>query len=262
MTLSPQIPKDLLQEAAQLIREAHYLLALTGAGMSVESGIPPFRGPGGIWTKHGEPPMDGFQRFMADPKKAWEERLNPTGPMVEFREALDNAQPNPGHIALARMEEMGILKGLITQNVDNLHLKAGSRNVMEIHGNMTLLRCLGCNRRYKRGEIPLDVLPPACPACGGLIKSDGVAFGEPIPRDVLARCQEEADRCDCMLVVGTSATVYPAAAFPQYAIRRGHPVIEVNLYPSELTQMCRLSLTGPSGEVLPVLLEVMRTGQA
>jgi len=262
MTASPPVNTELLEEAARLIREARYLLALTGAGMSVESGIPPFRGPGGIWTKYGEPPMDGFQRFMADPKKAWEERLNPQGPMVELRKALDIARPNPGHTTLAQMEEQGLLKGLITQNIDNLHLEAGSRNVLEIHGNATLLRCLGCNRRFKPEEIPLDELPPTCPDCGGLVKSDTVQFGEPIPRDVLARCQEEADRCDCMLVVGTSATVYPAAAFPQYAIRRGHPVIEINLYESELTAMCRLSLTGPSGEVLPALLEALNAGLA
>ncbi|MBW2093166.1 MAG: hypothetical protein JRI34_13725 [Deltaproteobacteria bacterium] len=249
--------KELI-EAAKILSQANYVVALTGAGMSVESGIPPFRGPGGIWTKYGEPPMDGYQRFMADPKKAWEETLNPKGPMVELRTALEKAAPNPGHIALAELEKEGLLKALITQNIDNLHYAAGSANVLEIHGNATLVRCLNCNTRYKREEVSFEELPPKCPQCAGILKSDTVFFGEPIPMDVLQRCQEESSRCDCMVVAGTSATVYPAAAFPQQIIRQGHPVIEVNLYESELTRHCRISLRGPSGEILPKLAELIR----
>ncbi|MBW2062421.1 MAG: NAD-dependent deacylase [Deltaproteobacteria bacterium] len=258
MDQTKELDREKLVEAQETILQAGYVVALTGAGMSVESGIPPFRGPGGLWTKHGEPPMDGFQRFLADPKKSWEERLNPTGPMVELRKALEKSAPNPGHIALADLEKMDILKALITQNVDNLHKAAGSSNVLEIHGNYTLLRCLDCNTRYKREEISLEALPPKCPKCGGIIKSDGVAFGEPIPPDVLQRCQEESSRCDCMLVIGTSATVYPAAAFPQQIMRQGHPVIEVNLYESELTPFCKISLHGPSGEIMPKLVEIIK----
>ncbi len=249
--------KKQLAEAAETISKASYVLALTGAGMSVESGIPPFRGPGGIWTKYGEPPMDGYQRFMADPKKAWEETLNPKGPMVELRAALEKAAPNPGHIALANLEKKGIIKALITQNIDNLHYAAGSTNVLEIHGNVTLVRCLNCNSRFKREEVSFEELPPKCPECRGILKSDTVFFGEPIPMDVLQRCQEESSKCDCMLVVGTSATVYPAAAFPQQILRQGNPVIEVNLYESELTRQCHISLRGPSGEILPKLVELL-----
>jgi len=252
------VDRDKLSRAAETIFKSTYVMALTGAGMSVESGIPPFRGPGGLWTKHGEPPMDGYQRFLADPKKSWEERLNPRGPMVELRESLRKAVPNPGHHALVDLEKMGILKALITQNVDNLHKAAGSSNVLEIHGNFTLLRCLDCNARYQNDEVPLETLPPRCPQCGGIIKSDGVAFGEPIPRDVLSGCQNETLKCDCMLVIGTSATVYPAAAFPQHLMRQGHPVIEVNLYESEITPMCRISLKGPSGVIMPELVKILR----
>ena len=253
-----EIDKDKLNETADVILRSQYVAALTGAGMSVESGIPPFRGPGGLWTKHGEPPMDGYQRFLADPKKHWEERLNPTGPMVEFRKAFEGAAPNPGHTALVELEEMGILKAMITQNVDNLHKAAGSKNVLEIHGNYSLLRCINCNARYEREEISLDSLPPKCPQCSGIVKGDGVAFGEPIPPDVLEGCQEVSSQCDCMLVIGTSATVYPAAAFPQQILKQGNPVIEINLYESDLTPLCQISLQGPSGEIMPKLVEVIK----
>lgn len=260
MNQTKEIDRERLIQAAGTILRAKYVTALTGAGMSVESGIPPFRGPGGLWTKHGEPPMDGHQRFLADPKKAWEEWLNPKGPMVELRDSLQKAAPNPGHTALAELEKMGILKALITQNVDNLHKASGSVNVLEIHGNYTLLRCLECNSRYGRDgfEISPESLPPKCPQCSGIIKGDTVAFGEPIPSDVLQGCQEESARSDCMLVIGTSATVYPAAAFPQQIMRQGHPVIEINLYESDLTPLCQISLQGPSGEIMPQLVEIIK----
>jgi len=214
---SEQLNRE-IDDAAELILSAKYLVGLTGAGVSVESGIPPFRGPGGLWTKHGEPPMDGYQRFLAE------------------------------------LEKLGILKCLITQNVDNLHRAAGSVNLAEIHGNFMLDRCISCGSRFRRGEISLEVLPPRCPKCGGLVKGDGVAFGEPIPLDVLALCQSETDKSDCMLVAGTSAMVYPAAAFPQEVWRRGGSLIEVNLYESELTRICWISLRGQTGTILPELL--------
>jgi NAD-dependent deacetylase len=256
--MADEIDESRLREAARLLMEASYVVALTGAGMSVESGIPPFRGPGGIWTKYGEPPMDQYQQFLADPKKYWLERTQPSGPMAEFREVLLKASPNPGHYALAELESMGVVKSIITQNIDNLHQAAGSRNIIEIHGNATLLRCISCQTQYKRNEIPLDELPPKCPRCQGIVKYDTVMFGEPIPPDVLMRCEQETEMCDCMLVIGTSATVYPAAAFPQHVASRGHPLIEVNLYESALTGICRISLKGPSGEVLPKLVQEVR----
>ena len=250
-----------LEKAAKTILGAQYVMALTGAGMSVESNIPPFRGPGGIWTKYGEPPMDGYQRFMRDPKKAWEEMINPKGPYAGLGEALEQARPNPGHTALAELEKMGILKTVITQNVDNLHLAAGSKHVLEIHGNFKLLRCMSCHTRYKREEVSLDMLPPQCPQCSGTLKTDMVMFGEPIPMDVLRGCQQETSKCDCMLVLGTSATVYPAASFPQDVRGRGYPLIEVNLYESDITPRCQISLRGTTGEVLPRLVEEIKKGR-
>jgi NAD-dependent deacetylase len=250
---------EALEAAAECVARAHYVVALTGAGLSVESGIPPFRGPNGLWTKHGEPPMNGFQRFLANPRRAWEERLNPTGPMRELWEALGSARPNPGHIALVDLEDMGVLRALITQNVDNLHRLAGSRRLLEIHGNATLIRCLGCVTRFRSDAIDFASLPPRCPRCGGLLKSDTVSFGEPIPPDVLEGCFEEAARADCMIVVGTSATVYPAAQFPLDVHQRGGDLIEVNPYPSELTAVSRHTLQGPAGEVLPRLAALIRS---
>ncbi|MFO7965318.1 MAG: NAD-dependent deacylase [Desulfobacterales bacterium] len=246
-----------IEKAARIMVEASYAVALTGAGISVESGIPPFRGPGGIWTRYGEPPMDGYQRFLENPKETWENRLNPKGPMVEFVNALKNAVPNAGHLALAELEEIGIIKSVITQNIDNLHWEACSRKVIEIHGNAMRLRCIGCGRRYDPEDIATDQLPPACPGCRGILKSDTVFFGEPIPPDTLAACDAEAAKCDCMVVVGTSATVYPAAAFPRKILRSGKPVIEINADESGLTPHCRVSLRGSAGIILPAIVEAV-----
>jgi NAD-dependent deacetylase len=251
-------PLAALEAAADCLAHARYVIALTGAGLSVESGIPPFRGPGGLWTKHGEPPMNGFQRFLADPRGAWEDRLNPSGPMRELWSALSAARPNPGHRAFVELENLGVLRSLITQNVDNLHRLAGTRRLLEIHGNATLIRCLGCGRRFARDEIDFSELPPHCPGCNGLLKSDTVSFGEPIPSDVLEGCFEEAARADCMIVAGTSATVYPAAQFPLDVHERGGDLIEINPYPSELTAVSRHVLQGPAGEILPQLVELVR----
>src|SRR5215831_17898730 len=186
-----------IQRAAEIILDSSYPIALTGAGMSVESGIPPFRGPGGLWTKYGEPPMNQFQRFMADPKKAWEERLSSRND--EFYKPLTEARPNPGHIALAELEALGVLKFVITQNVDDLHRQAGQKALAEIHGNWKLMRCLECTSRFEPEEISLAVLPPKCPKCGGMVKSDTVSFGEPIPTDVLIRCQDHSARSDLVI---------------------------------------------------------------
>jgi NAD-dependent deacetylase len=249
---------QLLDQAAEAVAQARYVIALTGAGMSVDSGIPPFRGPGGLWTKHGEPPMNGYQRFLADPATAWRERISPSGPMAELWETLRRARPNAGHHALVELEELGVLRCLITQNVDDLHRAAGQRTVAEIHGNYTLIRCIECASRFAREAISLHELPPRCPRCQGILKSDTVSFGEPIPSDVLAQCFQETEGCDCMLVAGTSATVYPAAQFPLDVRQRGGQLIEVNLYESELTPYCTVSLRGSSATVLPQLVARVR----
>ena len=248
-----------IERAAKLLLRSKYVTALSGAGISVESGIRPFRGPGGLWTERGEPPMDGYQRFMRDPKGHWEGIMKRRAETGEFSRTIGEAKPNEAHTALAELEQLGILKYLITQNIDNLHIEAGSKNVAEIHGNTRKLRCIECNERYGRDEIPLDVLPPRCPRCNGIIKTDTVMFGEPIPMDVLRVCQREAQRSDCMITVGTSAFVYPAAGFPLEVKRRGGIIVEVNLYESDMTQICDISLRGKATEVMSQLVECIKS---
>ena len=250
--------KGNIDAAAELLLKAKYVVCLTGAGASVESGIRPFRGPDGIWTEYGEPPMDGYQRFMADPKGEWEKLIKREGYIGIALQAFETAQPNPGHYALAELEELGILKYLITQNVDNFHRAAGNKKLAEIHGNLHLVRCIRCNSRYPQEEISLEELPPSCPKCGGMIKIDTVMFGEPIPPDVLRVCQEEVHKCDCMLSVGTSAFVYPAAGFPSFVKGQGGSLIEVDLYETGNTYMCDISIRGKSGEILPKLVDSVK----
>jgi NAD-dependent deacetylase len=265
MTLDPDSSDFVICEAlarqialaAGWIAAARSVVALTGAGLSVESGIPPFRGPGGLWTKYGEPPLDGYQRFLRDPRQAWLDRLSPREPWAQaLGETLARAKPNAGHRALAELEALGRCDAVITQNIDDLHRQAGARRLLEIHGNHKLLRCLGCLARFGPGELEIDSasLPPRCPSCGGLVKGDTVQFGEPIPADVLRRCHEAVEGADTMLVIGTSATVYPAAEFPLEVLRRGGRLIEVNPEPSELTELASLSLRGPGGALLPRLV--------
>jgi NAD-dependent deacetylase len=246
-----------LNRAADLLVSSRHPIAMTGAGVSVESGIPPFRGPGGLWTKHGEPPMDGYQRFLADPQGYWEERLRAPSEIVQ---ALAQAQPNAGHYAMVELEQIGVLHHLITQNIDNLHRAAGQRKLAEIHGNALLLRCIGCRQRFPREAIAITPahLPPRCPSCAGIIKVDTVHFGEPIPPDVLEVCFRETRQADCMLVAGTSALVYPAASFPQMLKEGGGVLIEVNLYDTPLTPLADCSLRGSFGEILPTLVEQVR----
>ena len=255
-----------LDLAARIVAESSYLIALVGAGLSKESGIPTFRGGDGLWDKHGEPPMDGYQRFLADPAAWWAERLAEQEKMSEFSKAIEEAQPNPGHLALADMEREGILKHIITQNIDNLHQLAGSAAITEIHGNRTKQRCIECSRRWPREEFPSTSLraglsgevPPRCPDCGGLVKNDTVMFGEPIPQDALESCYREAQQADAVLLIGTSAVVYPAAEFPAIVYRRGGRLIEVNPQETPLSDACAAVLRAPSGEALPELLERAR----
>ncbi len=252
-----QTQADKIRKAAETLADARYVVALTGAGVSVESGIPDFRGPDGLWTKYGEPPLDDYRRFLQDPKADWLRRLKREGYTKELHDTLDRAVPNPGHYALAEMERMGILKCLITQNIDNLDRIAGSRNIAEVHGNMTILRCIECGARYSRREISVETLPPRCPACSGIVKSDTVFFGEGIPPDVMQKCVSELRRCDCMLIAGTSAAVYPAAGFPKEVMLRGGCLLEVNLSETPLSEFCAVSVKGKTGEILPQLVRTI-----
>jgi NAD-dependent deacetylase len=250
-----------IEKAAEILISAKYAIALSGAGMSVESGIPDFRGPNGLWTKYGEPPMDGYQRFLRDPRAEWEKRIRNEGYTKELYDTFESAKPNPGHLALADLEQLGVIKCLITQNVDNLDRSAGMKNIAEIHGNVFLVRCIACGVRFPREKISLEVLPPHCPECNGIVKGDAVMFGEPIPPDVLRKCQMEAERCDAMLIAGTSATVYPAAAFPQEVVMRRGSLIEVNFSDTSLSPLCKVSIKGKTGEILPAIVAQIRARQ-
>ena len=251
-----------LEIAVRIIFDASYVIALVGAGMSKESGIPTFRGGDGLWDKLGEPPMDGYQRLLEDPAKFFAEREAQAkqADRSGFGHALEEAKPNPGHLALVEMERLGHLQHIITQNIDNLHREAGSTAVTEIHGNRTKQRCIGCSRRWERDES-LDKLGMdsdgvrRCPDCEGIVKNDTVMFGEPIPQDVLESCYEHSRQADAILLLGTSATVTPAADFPVMVHRQGGRLIEVNPQETPLSDICSAVLRAPTGEVLPKLVE-------
>lgn len=247
-----------ISRAAETIAAAQHVVALVGAGLSAESGVPTFRGPEGLWTKHGEPDLRDYERFRADPAKWWQQRLERTNTLAELVEALNNAVPNEGHFALKDLEDDGFLKHIITQNIDNLHQIGGSRAITEIHGNRTKLRCVECCARWPMDEFPMGELPPRCPECGGIVKGDTVMFGEPIPRDALNECFEQTWQCDCMLLIGTSAVVYPAAGFPMDVKGKGGTLIEVNPNETPLTRYADVILRAPAGEVLPRVVERLR----
>ena len=256
-----------IERAAEAILGSRYVIALVGAGISVESGIPPFRGKGGLWTKHGEPPMDGYERFLADPATHWRHTLERRASDDEFSQALRDARPNAAHLALARLESIGVLQHTISQNIDNLHFEAGSAAVTEIHGNRTKVRCIDCGARWPWAEFVAahphsaedPVEAPLCPQCGGVVKADVVMFGEPIPRAFLAECQTQADRADCVLIAGTSATVYPAAAFPEMVLRAGGTIVEVNTDETPFSAYASATLRGPAGDLLPPLVAAIES---
>jgi len=246
-----------LERATSLLADSRYAIAFVGAGLSAESGVPTFRGEGGIWTRFGEPDGRDWERFLRDPAAWWSRREQPRQGRDDFGTALASAQPNPGHVALADLERQGILRAIVTQNIDNLHQMAGSQRVLEFHGNRTKLRCIECNARFPRVEFTLETLPPRCPRCAGVVKSDTVMFGEPIPTDVLQESRKEALLADLVLVIGTSAVVYPAAEVPMIAQQRGATLIEVNPNPSAISELCHLSIRLPAGEALPAIVALL-----
>ncbi len=247
-----------LQAAADVLRRSQHVVALVGAGLSAESGIPTYRGTGGVWTRFGEPTIDGWDLFSADPEGWWKLALEPSASMSDFSRAIDVAQPNAGHHAMADLERMGRLRHIITQNIDNLHRRAGSQGITEIHGNRFLARCVNCCQRQPLETLDLDRLPPLCPDCGGVLKNDTVMFGEPIPEDALRSCYLHASLADAFIVVGTSAVVYPAAEFPVMAKRRGAPLIEVNPEETAMTDLADVVIRAPAGESLPALVGLLR----
>lgn len=243
--------RNLIEEASDIIINSKLTLALTGAGISVESGIPDFRSPGGLWSKYDPFEYASITVFRANPEKVWEMAQ-------EMTELVNGAKPNNAHIGMADLEKMGYLHHIITQNVDNLHQEAGSKNVIEYHGNTSTLTCLRCGKRYKsidkKGEIP-----PRC-RCGQILKPDAVFFGEAIPIDALNKSFQLASQAHALMVVGTSALVSPANTIPSVAKQSGAKLIEINKESTHLTDtITDVFLQGNAGEMIPALVkEVQR----
>jgi len=242
---------DLIKRAAEDLSAAKMVTALTGAGVSVESGIPPFRGKGGLWEKYDPMEVAHIDSFMQNPEKVWNLLFK------DMKAVLDKAAPNDCHKGLAKLEKLGILKTIITQNVDGLHQKAGSGDVIEFHGNMAWQRCMDCNKRYATSSINLNQIPPRC-SCDGILRPDAVLFGEMIPPDALWRSRKVATDCDVMLVIGTSAIVQPAALIPIIAKESGAKVIEINPEPTPLTDdISDYLIRGIAGDVMRRILSQM-----
>jgi NAD-dependent deacetylase len=260
--------RELIERTAEVIVERGNVVAFSGAGVSKESGIPTFRDPGGLWDRFESGSGGGIMGVLsANPDKA-------VDIMEELFKTFEQAQPNPGHHALAELERLGLLRSVITQNIDNLHREAGNTEVYELHGSVYRLRCLSCHRRIPRerceflddfasmiaemrdkGVRDFSSLLRTCD-CGGMLRPDFVAFGEPVQE--LQSSITAASECRVMLILGTSGVVYPAASMPGYAQEAGAVIIEINPKPSALTPIAEFFLEGPTGEVLPNVIDEVK----
>jgi NAD-dependent deacetylase len=237
---------DAIAQARDLIQRARSVGVLTGAGVSAESGVPTFRGDGGLWRNYKPEDLATPEAFLADPTLVWS--------WYDWRrQQIAKAEPNPGHRALVELELRVERFTLITQNVDGLHERAGSRNTQRLHGEIWMLRCVACGREIRDLRAPLPELPPRC-ACGGLQRPGVVWFGESLPVRPWHAAVEAAGSADVLLVAGTSAQVYPAAGLIDIARRAGTAVVEVNLEPTAYSQAATLSLRGKTGEILPRII--------
>jgi len=218
----------MIEEAANILMNANHVTAFTGAGISVESGIPPFRGKDGLWSRYNPIVLD-IDYFHNNPKESWL--------VIKeiFYDYFGEAKPNEAHFALAELEKMGIIKSVITQNIDNLHLQAGSNEVYEFHGNSRNLICTSCSKILKAEETDLSVLPPKCNVCGTVLKPDFVFFGEPIPEPARSNSFNEAKKADLFLLIGTTGEIMPASQIPQEAKWNGAKIIEINVEPTKFT---------------------------
>jgi NAD-dependent protein deacetylase/lipoamidase len=237
-----------LDHAARLLRPAKSVAVLTGAGISAESGLATFRGAGGLWEGHRVEDVATPHAFERDPGLVWR--------FYNLRRAsLATVSPNPGHHALVELEtRLGANFTLVTQNVDGLHQAAGSRNVLEVHGTLRHVRCMRCTRQSDRGVEALPEMP-RCEHCDGLLRPAVVWFKEALPQDIWRRAVDAVNACDCFLVVGTSAVVYPAASLIDVAKMAGADVIEANIEASAATGRVDVLLQGPSGVTLPELIK-------
>jgi NAD-dependent deacetylase len=235
-----------VRHVQEILREASSVAVLTGAGVSAESNIPTFRGNGGLWKQVRAEDLATPAAFARDPKLVWE--------WYDWRRQLiAKAQPNPGHHALAELENRVSRFTLITQNVDDLHERAGSRHILKVHGSIWTVRCVGCGREQVDQRAPLPEIPPPC-ECGALLRPGVVWFGESLPQDVWRQAEQAAREAQVFLVVGTSAVVYPSAGLIQLAKMSGAKVIEINLTATAVSNTADVFLQGASGELLPQLI--------
>ncbi|MEB3779659.1 MAG: NAD-dependent deacylase [Desulfurococcales archaeon] len=213
-----------IERAVEHVKRSRYLIVFTGAGVSAESGIPTFRGPDGLWRRYRVEDLATPEAFLRNPKLVWE--------WYAWRlKLVRNAEPNEAHRAIALLEKLGLVKAVITQNVDGLHQRAGSKRVIELHGNISRVKCIKCGYKGELDELPKEI-PPRCPICGGLLRPDVVWFGEPLPSDKLAEAYREAREADAVLVVGTSGVVEPAGSIPLIVLEGGGVLINVNPEPN------------------------------
>ena len=219
---------ELYKKAAELIKNSKKTVAFTGAGISVESGIPTFRGPTGLWSRY-DPKILDIDYFTLNPKESWEKIKE------IFYDYMQNVKPNKAHYCLADLEKNFLLEAVITQNIDNLHQEAGNKNVIEFHGTAKKLVCMNCFKKYDSDEIDLSELPPLCPKCWGILKPDFVFFKEQIPKKALEKSLELAQECDLMLVIGTTGEIQPASQIPILAKQSGAKIIEINIEKSNYT---------------------------
>jgi NAD-dependent protein deacetylase/lipoamidase len=240
-----------VRRLAALVRERKPCVVLTGAGVSTESGIPDFRSPGGLWAEFDPLEYGSIDAFRADPEKVWRFYAPRFATLTE-------AEPNAAHRALARLERAGLVEAVVTQNIDLLHERAGSREVVEVHGSIRTSTCPGCGERYPLARV-LDLLgesgAPRCPACGGVLKPDVVFFGELLPEAAIDRATELARRAALLLVVGSALEVYPVAGLPLETLDSGGDVAIVNLGPTAFDGRAAVRIDGSAGEVLAALAD-------
>lgn len=248
--------EDKLKKASELINNSNHVTAFTGAGISVESGIPPFRGENGVWNKY-DPSKFSIDYFYENPEHSWK--------LIKevFYELYNKASPNQAHKILADWENRGIIDAVITQNIDGLHQRAGNNEVYEFHGTTSKLVCLDCNHKIKLDdendifELLAD-LPPKCPKCGGILKPDFIFFGEGIPQAAYRSSINESKIADLFLVIGTTGEVMPASLIPQEAKSKGAKIIEVNIKPSNYTNnITDIFLEGKATKVMQKLNRII-----
>lgn len=247
-----------LDKAAHALAAAERVVVATGAGMSRESGIPTFRdAQEGLWARYDPAELATKDGFCSDPARVW-------GWYCYRRRLIHSCEPHVGHAALARLEAQVPELVVVTQNIDGLHQRAGSRRVVELHGNINRFKCFEADHPFQQ-DVPISdrdgpAEPPLCDRCGSLIRPDVVWFGESLPSGAFERAERLAASCDVMLVVGTSGLVYPAAGLPHVARLSGAMTIEINPQPSELTSYLDVFLSGPAGRILPLLLARLEGG--